>query len=172
MREATRLLIDLGHVDIGMIAASPSIRPGRVRLEAFRQEMSDAGLTPTPDRIFAVGETFAHGHRATIEMVMGQRPTAIIAAGNQIVYGAILALREQGVDIPLDMSVIGADHRMLAAVSIPRLTFIDRNLVDVGERAANMLLDLITGRFTGPPRHQLLPANVVLQGSCSQARAA
>lgn len=170
MREATRLLIDMGHQDIGLIAASPSIRPGRVRMEAFLQEMAEAGLSPPPERIHAVGETFAHGHRATIEMVMGERPTAIIAAGNQIVYGAILALREQGVAIPDDISIIGADHRMLAAVSIPRLTFIDRNLIDVGERAANMLLDRITGRWAGPPRQQMLPATVVLHGSVSPAR--
>lgn len=168
MRSATRLLLDLGHRDIGLIAAERGIRPGRERVEAFREEMAAAGIAVPPERIFATGETLAHGYRATVEMIMGERPTAIIAGGNQIVYGAMLALREFEVDIPREVSIIGADHRNLSAVSIPRLTFIDRNLVDIGKYAATMLIDRIVGRWTGAPRRQLLPASVMLNDSCAR----
>ncbi|MDW6021618.1 LacI family DNA-binding transcriptional regulator [Mesorhizobium sp. BAC0120] len=165
-REAIRYLLGLGHRDIAFITAAQSMRPGRERLRAFRDEMAAHGVTPGQRRIFPDAQSIEYGYRAACQMFSETRPSAIVAAGNQILYGVLQAVREHNLRIPEDISIIGADHRMLATVMEPKITMIDRELTALGTEAATLLLDRIEGRFEGPPRRLLLPLSVVLNGSC------
>lgn len=169
MGEVIRYLLALGHRDIAFIAPPTRTTPGRVRLETFRREMQAAGFEVPEARIVAAGESFSHGYRAATDLMLANPPTALVAAGNQLVYGAMQALRELNLRFPEDVSLVGADHRMLAAVSVPRLTIIDRNLAELGEAVARLLLDRLTGRRTGAPITRLLPSTVLLNASCAAA---
>lgn len=165
-REAVRYLLGLGHRDIAFITSGQSMRPGRERFRAFCDEMAANGVTPGPRRIFTEAQSIEYGYRAACRMFSESAPSAVLAAGNQILYGVLQAVREYDLRIPDDISIIGADHRMLATVMQPKITMIDRELTMVGTEAAAILLDRIEGRFAGPPRRLLLPLNVVLNGSC------
>jgi LacI family transcriptional regulator len=165
-REAVRYLLSLGHRDIGFITPAQSMRPGRERLRGFRDEMADQNIRPGARRVFAEAQSIDYGYRCARQMLSERAPSAIIAAGNQILYGVLQAIREYGLRIPQDISVIGADHRMLSRVMEPKLTMIDREVSDLGSEAATLLLDRIEGWFEGPQRRLLLPLNVVLNGSC------
>ena len=167
MREATRYLIGLGHRDIGFITEVSRMWPGRERLRGFMDEMAAQGIDVPPRRVFAEAQSIAYGLRVTRQMLSEARPSAIIAAGNQIVYGALQALRESGLEAPRDISLIGVDHHMLSVVMRPRLTMMGRELADVGVETATLLLDRITGRYEGAPRRIDLPFRIVLNESCA-----
>ena len=169
-REATRYLIGLGHEEIGFITANATMRPGRERHRGFVDEMAAHALVAPPRRVFVEAQSIAYGLSATRQMLSERRPSAIIAAGNQIVYGAIQGIRESGLDFPGDVSLVGADHRMLSIVMRPRLTMMERELTEIGVEVASLLLDRVCGRYDDAPRCILLPQRVVLNESCATNR--
>ena len=75
----------------------------------------------------------------------GARPTAIFAANNFIAFGAIRALREAGLRVPEDMSVVAFDDLPEEWVSEPFLTVAAQPAYEIGRRAATLLLDRIAG---------------------------
>jgi LacI family transcriptional regulator len=166
MRLATRHLIELGHRDIALITAAQCMRPGRERLRAFRDEMTSQGHAPGEDRIFVDAQSSDYGYKVTRMLLASKPPTAIIAAGNQILYGVVAAMRDYGLSYPDDISLIGADHLSLATVLLPKVTVLDRNLIDLGETAANLLLERMSGAYDGEARQIRLPCDLIMHSSC------
>lgn len=166
MRKATRYLLDLGHRDIGFVAASTAIRPGRERRAGFLDEMAARGVPVAPERVFTDGQAIRHGYAAMRTMLAARRPSAVIAGGNQILYGVIAALREHGLSFPQDISLVGADHPRLASAVSPGITMMNRDVADLGRQAVSLLLDRIAGRYDGPPRTVMQGATLTLSDSC------
>ena len=76
------------------------------------------------------------------------------------------ALRERGVDVPGDVSVIGFDNwEIVAAATRPPLTTIDMNLKELGREAGRLILDLAEGKPVDPGI-RALPCKLVLRQSC------
>lgn len=167
MRLATRHLIELGHRRIAFITASQCMRPGRERLRAFRDELVENHVELDESLIFAEAQSNEYGYQVTRKLLAAEPPTAIVAAGNQILYGVVTALRDYGLDYPRDISLVGADHVSLANVLRPKVTFLDRNLIDLGHMAADLLLTRLSGAYDGETRRVRQPCRVILNDSCA-----
>lgn len=74
---------------------------------------------------------------------MKRRPTALLAANDQVAIGAIHTLREHGVHIPREISVVGFDNLDFGRKLHPTLTTIDQNPLRMMERAGELLLEQI-----------------------------
>jgi len=72
--------------------------------------------------------------------------TAVFAANDQAAYGAMLALYRRGLRVPQDVSVVGFDDLPTSAFMIPSLTTVHRYTDEIGERAAEAMIDLIERR--------------------------
>ena len=70
----------------------------------------------------------------------GRRPTAILAMSDAIAIGAIRGLRDRGLSIPADVSVVGFDDIELAETTDPPLTTVHQPIRGKGEEAARLLL--------------------------------
>ena len=91
------------------------------------------------------------GLEVTRELLKAKRPfTAIFAFNDITAIGAILALREAGLRVPRDVSVLGFDDVLIAATSNPPLTTIHQPLRAMGQAAATTLLGLIRGEIPAP----------------------
>ncbi|AFL49999.1 LacI family transcriptional regulator [Sinorhizobium fredii] len=111
------------------------------------------------------------GHEAIAELWnAGERlPDGIFCGNDQIARGVIDALRERGVKVPDDVSVIGFDNwEILAEQTRPPLTTIDMNLKELGREAGLMVLALAEGR-TAQPGLRKLPCKLVVRQSCGGA---
>lgn len=165
-------LISLGHRRIGLVCASENIRPGRERVRAYRHALSRAGLEIDESLIRAAGQGHDYGAAETHDLLTGiERPTALIAAGSDTFYGALRAIRSLRMEIPRDISFVGADDAQVGEICGPAITMIERDMREVGRQAARMLLD----RFAGvslPPRRAMLGSNVVLRNSVGRAESA
>ena len=105
--------------------------------------------------------TFAGGYRAIERLRSAGHPfDAVFACSDVIALGALSALREAGVDIPSEVSVIGYDDTPLAASSIPALTSVHQNWREGGRRLARKVIDLIEGR---PATSEILPATLTIR---------
>jgi LacI family transcriptional regulator len=81
------------------------------------------------------------GYPAVQQLVsIGRRFTALVAFNDMSAIGAIRALRDLGMSVPEDVSVIGFDDIKLAAFSNPRLTTIRQPLTNMGRIAAQCVL--------------------------------
>lgn len=112
----------------------------------------------------AVGEV--DGYRAlTSHLKTEPRPDAILATGDYVAIGALRALRERGLEPGRDVHVIGATGLELAQFSHPPLTVSEVPMEQMGQAAAQMLLEMAregVRRMLG----RYLPARLIVRASC------
>lgn len=92
-------------------------------------------------------------------------PTAIFACNDLMAIGAINACRNIGLRVPEDISIIGFDNTLLSQISSPKLTSVDLNIKQVGEKSAMELLDIISTGFH-LNRKVIMDTSLVVRESC------
>ncbi|WP_341721387.1 LacI family DNA-binding transcriptional regulator [Micromonospora sp. FIMYZ51] len=178
-RTATRHLLDLGHRRIAHISGDPddelAFTAHLDRRRGYQEALREAGLHPDPG--LDVESTFdiPGGTRATEELLRrGDPPTAIFAACDEMAMGALTALRDAGLRVPEDVSVIGIDDHALSGVL--GLSTIAQPAAEQGRLAAKMLLDPLAGPTGGTgmittDTPVILPTRLVVRESTGPARA-
>lgn len=163
---AVRHLAELGHRRIGLINGSPNVRPSRERSASLRRVCrSLPGLTSV---VRSGGFTAEHGYRTAIELMRdADAPSALIAGSNQILVGVLHGLRELGLRIPQDVSLVTCDDIALSEFLTPPITTITRDPKEMGRVAAELLLEQLGGR---PPRLAVLPTGFRPTASCDSPR--
>ncbi|MCL3863239.1 LacI family DNA-binding transcriptional regulator [Actinotalea sp. K2] len=170
---ATRHLVGLGHRRIGHITGSPDDvapwSPPVHREAGWREAMTEAGLE-TPPELEVHGNFDVEGGRASMHTLLDQAPdvTAVFAASDEMAMGAILALRDLGLDVPGDVSVIGVDGHELG--ELVGLTTMAQAADEQGAAAAQLVLDMIAG--VTPPREVVYPTVLVERSSTGPPRPA
>jgi len=148
-RIAARHLIDLGHMRIGFVGDSTRPPMGfsssRLRLAGVRSELRDAGIR-LPRLLVGGGDHSRHQAAQTARRMLEAAlpPTAIVCASDTQASGVLQAARDLGLPVPGALSVTGYDDVELAEHL--SLTTIHQPLFEMGVRAAERVLDLISGR--------------------------
>ena len=97
-------------------------------------------------------------------------PTAIFAANNFIAFGAVRALRELGLKVPDDISVVAFDDLPVEWVDEPFLTVAAQPAYDIGRRAAELIIDRLEGERTAAGESVVLPFEVIVRRSTAAPR--
>ena len=92
---------------------------------------------------------------------------AAFVASDVVAFGAIAAIREAGLTVPRDVSVVGFDDIALAAFFDPPLTTVRLPAFDLGLAAGTALLDRVAGRSL--PDRTLLPTELIVRSSTAPA---
>ena len=173
----TRHLVDLGHRRIAVLTGRRDVSTSVDRVAGCRRALEEAGLALDDRLVHYGGFNFgglnqADGHRMAEEVLAaeGERPTAIFAANNFIAFGAIRALREAGVRVPEDMSVVAFDDLPEGWVAEPFLTVAAQPASEIGRRAAAMLLDRISGDLDASGESIVLPVELIIRRSSGPPR--
>ncbi len=167
-RGAVEHLLSLGHRRIACITNAPIVyTAARERLEGYRLAMMTAGV-PAPDELVAEAAFDApSGHAAMAGLLARTTFTAAFVASDVVALGAIGALRDAGLKVPRDVSVVGFDDIPLAAYFDPALTTVRLPAYELGQAAGRALLDRIAERPT--PERTLLPTELIVRGSTAPA---
>jgi DNA-binding LacI/PurR family transcriptional regulator len=137
-RLATRHLIELGHRNIYHLAGPQDWIEAEARMRGFLDEMS-AQDVPTTAPI--LGDwTADFGYYAGRELLTVRDFTAIFASNDQMALGLMHAVRDAGLEIPRDVSIIGFDDIPEAAHFWPPLTTVRQDFAEVGRRCVALLL--------------------------------
>ena len=164
---AMEYLLSLNHRRIAMIAGTPTIMSSRVRVAAYTAALQAAGITPDPDLIRKGDFLPEAGYQETLALLaLPDPPTAIFASNDLTAAGVYLALYEQRIAVPEQMSVIGFDNIPSSALATPPLTTVHQPLKAMGKAAANMLLKMISGEQLEDTRVEL-PTSLVVRKSCA-----
>lgn len=149
---ATTHLIKIGRRKIAYIGGFTTWKCTQDRLEGYRSAHLEAGLEFNPDLI-AFGDWTAEGgyYAAKRLLEINQQIDAFFAANDLMAVGVMDAIRERGLSIPEDVSVVGYDDIPVAAAIRPALTTVRLPNYDMGYAACNLLIDKIEKKETDRP---------------------
>ncbi len=165
-RQAMRYLADLGHRRIGFITGNMEMDCALERLAGYREALAERG-TPVDQNLIAEGNFHRPlAFQRTRELLaLADPPTAIFASNDVSAFGVMDAVRDLGLRVPNDISVVGFDDIPDAQTSTPALTTVRQPMREMGARATRMLLDRIAGEDPHPSRIEL-PTALVVRDTC------
>jgi LacI family transcriptional regulator len=144
---AVRHLHALGHRQIGFISGPRDHADAEQRLEGLRAELKALKIRLDPQLVVDGDFSEPGGYRAAQRLILsGKRFSALIAANDQMAYGARLALYRAGLRVPEDVSLLGFDDLPHSAYTLPPLTTVRQSIYEVGASAAHAVLHMLSGR--------------------------
>lgn len=167
VRRAVEYLLELGHRRIALITGSLNVRPAAERVRGYKDAFRRAGIAPDPDLILAGSFSAEFGYKETLAMLGRRPPTALIAGGIAMLPGVLRALREEGLRVPEDISIIGTCDSDLAELGTPPISVLRWDYALLGKTGAELLLDRLNGDRHRPPRRIKVDAELVIRGSCA-----
>ncbi|ODT80471.1 MAG: hypothetical protein ABS76_16180 [Pelagibacterium sp. SCN 64-44] len=164
-RAAMRHLLETGHRKIVHLSGQVDYGDTVARMEGIAAALAEFGLGL--DDIHIVSGIFHQefGYSATCKLIEeGRDFTAIFAGDDDMAAGVLLALREAGLRIPEDVSVMGFDDAFHAKHMWPPLTTVRQPIDLLGETAATLLLELLARPGSGP-LHTIVDTELVVRSS-------
>lgn len=161
-QDATHHLLASGCKTLTHITGPESFASARERASAF-------GDVAGPDAPILFGEWSENwGHKAIAQIWSGDgpKPDGIFCGNDQIARGVIDALRENGIDVPQQVSVVGFDNwEIVSTATRPPLTTVEMNLKDLGREAGRLVMEMSNGKPVEPGLRRL-PCDLVIRDSC------
>jgi DNA-binding LacI/PurR family transcriptional regulator len=154
---ATQHLLELGHRRIGVVGGPHDVLCVQARIAGYRAAMARAGVE-VPEEYVRYGADFGTytGRDATMELLdLDQPPTALFICADTMALGAYRALRERGLQVPDDLSIVGFDDRPESHWVSPRLTTIRQPLDEMAQAAVSLLVRLMRGETPQSRRIEL-----------------
>ncbi|MDI2035611.1 HTH-type transcriptional repressor CytR [Paenarthrobacter nitroguajacolicus] len=164
-RDAVRYLLNLGHERIAFIGIlekeSTNLGgiPPKRRLAGYREALAEAGMPDRPTlKVFEENSVAGGASAMTRLLAAGRAPTAAFVVSDEMAFGALMVLRQAGLDIPGDFSVLGFDNHELAEVV--GLTTMDHDVAQQGREGAAILLEAMGGSV---PAIRTIPTRLVIR---------
>ena len=175
-------LYELGHRRIAFMRGPKAIPDSDHRWQSIQQVAGEIGLRIDPSlviRIDSVGWSMKTGQHPMAPEI-GYKPmqglleksrdfTAIFCFNDIAAIGAIRALKDAGLHVPEDVSVVGFDDIQSAAYSTPSLTTVRQPLFEMGQRGAQILLERIANREAPYTTKIVMEPELVVRESTGQA---
>lgn len=163
---ATNHLIEHGRSAIAYVGGQAETATDQGRRAGYERALRAARLPPFAVPYVPGAFTREHGYDATRRLLEARRlPDGIVAADDTIALGCLDALAEAGADVPGQVSVVGFDDIPAASLRPVWLTTVSTAAREMGTRAVELLLERLRGR-SEPPRRDVLPAEIVIRGTC------
>ena len=157
--QALTHLYRLGHRRIAFMRGPKAITDSEFRWQAIQQVAGEIGVKLDPALVMGIdsaGWSMKTGHHPMTPEI-GYKPmeallkktcdfTAVFCFNDIAAIGAIRALKDSGLSVPGDVSVVGFDDIQSAAYSTPSLTTVRQPLMEMGKRGAQVLLERIANR--------------------------
>ena len=162
--DAMDYLLGLGHKRIGFISGRAELESSNRRLKGYRDALEEAGI-PVEEKLIVSGDyTTETGAKCTKELLsLDNPPTAIFASNDQTAMGVFQVVKERGMRIPEDLSIVGFDN--ITESEYMGLTTIDQFISEMGFVATQMLIKLINGDPLDEQTHRM-QTRLVVRNSC------
>ena len=182
-RAAGRHVLSLGHRHVAILSLElDESHVGRVseaqieaavyaatvqRIGGYRAAMAEYGIDPATAPVYETDSTPASIHAALASLYGADepKPTALLCMSDRVALMALDWLRERGISVPGDVSVIGFDGVPEGETSAPPLTTVAQPIAAMGRRAAEMILQGIER-----PHRERLDVELVVRGSTAPPR--
>lgn len=162
---AAQHLLALGHRRMLYLGAPNITENFKQRLAGFQDAIVAKGYSFDEKHNLRYAELSKEGGYKAAQAVVASGATAVFTANDEVAIGLIRGLREQGVRVPDDISVIGYDDISLGEYVYPQLTTIHQPIYKLGVGATKILLDKINNPDTAPEKVAKFPVRLVVRQS-------
>lgn len=155
--DSTKLLIEKGLKNIAFIGAKKdSMNAWGDRYIGYQKAMKEANIEIDTDLVFLNSIKVRSGYEGVLEFInKSKKFEGIVCASDDIAMGAINALRDNGYDVPKDVSVVGFNDSFAASIFYPKITTVSQPTYDMGSVAMRMLIKILN-------KHELDESEFVL----------
>lgn len=155
--DAVEEFITKGHRRIGIISGPEDVYTAEERLKGYRRVHEDYSL-PIDEKLIKYGDyKVDSGYELLNELLkMEEPPTAVFVTNYEMTLGAIMAINENNIIVPEQLSIIGYDNLQMAKIVKPPLSIVVQPMKAIGETAAELILKRLgddMGNF--PARYRL-----------------
>jgi DNA-binding LacI/PurR family transcriptional regulator len=167
--KAIEYLHSLGHQRIAYLQGDITVLGSKDRLVGYKRAVEMFGLDTDPDLIIPCDFKIKSAYQAMKKFLDSnpRQPTAVMGDNDIVAMGAMEAIKEQGLRIPENMSVIGFDDIDLASEVIPHLSTMHVKKRTMGQLAVQRLLEIIDNREVAYNKFFLKPKLVVRESTGS-----
>ncbi len=163
---ATAHLTALGHKRIGFINGEPWMDAAVDRLKGYKQALATADIAFNENLVRNGDWLPLRGYEAGLELLsLANPPTAIFCGNDLMAIGVMEAAAERGLRVPDDLSVMGYDDQELARYTHPPLSTLVLPNYEMGQKAAEMLIDMAIHGKTLRPMTIKVDGPIVVRGS-------
>ena len=150
---ATKFLLKKGHRFIGYLGCQTPDEAERKVQEGYTEALYENGILCNSSFSF-IGNSNMQAGQAGTQALINTNVTAILCQNSETACYCYQTLREKGIDIPKDMSVISAEDSKLAELLKPQLSAVEQPYFELGKAATKMLIHMIEDK-RGPQKKQL-----------------
>lgn len=167
---ATLHLVRIGYKRIATITGSQDQMVGFDRYKGYLKALQESNQPVRPELVVE-GDFTEEGGYTAMRRLLKFRPDAVFVASDTMAYGAMRALREANLRIPQDVAVVGFDDIPASVNTEPPLTTVRQPVAQMGSRAADVLINLIT-TGTKSVGKVIMGTELVVRESCGAAKMA
>jgi DNA-binding LacI/PurR family transcriptional regulator len=162
--QAARHLLDLGHRRIAYLGDHLGLHSDRERYAGWQKALSERDVT-LDTNLVVYGNGKLDGATAAAQKLFGrdQGPTAVVCYNDVSALGLLKVAEEHGIGVPVNLSVTGFDDIVFAAWTRPSLTTVRQPRCEMGRKATEMLLKLVSG--SPAEKAVIIPGELIVRQS-------
>lgn len=164
-------LVDAGHTRIGILTGELDVTTASQRLAGYQRALREHGI-PIRDGLIKSG-SFHRDHAiedATDLIRARPTPTAIFAANNILAEATLIALEQQGLRVPRDVSVVAFDDVQWMSMVEPPVTTVRQPVADMARSAAELALRRLREGWDGRPSTVVFRTELIERASVASVR--
>lgn len=163
---AVEHLLEMGHRKIACIQGTQGISANSDRVKGYLDALQKYGIPLNEDWILGNDFGEQNGYLQTLELMrQGNRPAAIFALSNLISLGVLRALKELGMKVPDDVSVVSFDEQPYSAFLACPMTTVEQPREEIGKLAFELLLKSFSGGNPIDSDGIMLPPRLIIRES-------
>lgn len=142
--QATEHLIEQGYKRIAILAGPKNLGISNQRLDGYLRSLKSHGMKPEDDLIINCDFNQHYAYLATQELLnMKKRPDAIFTISDRMAIGAMLAIKEKGLNMPQDIGLVGFNNEPVVSLVTPGISSVDQPAFELGKLAAKLFIETV-----------------------------
>jgi len=170
---ATKHLLNMGHDKIMLLSSSDIVSKESdvdyQRWLGYRQALNEDNVSYDKELVYRGGQSMLSGYYAAQDIYNKlDKVSAVFVLSDIGAMGLIKGLRELGVSVPRDISVMGYDDIFYTDFMLPSLTTIRQDIIKKGRTAISLLLNQVNNNISTNKRKVILPVELKVRESSSR----
>ena len=163
--QATKYLVEKGHRKIAHITGNLYYQVALDRLDGYKKALQEAKIDYSEELVISGSFVWQSGYEKMKDILrLHPQCTAVFVANDVMAYGALQAIAEAGLAVPDDIGIIGFDDLEFSCLTNPPLTTIRQPRYQMGQKAMELLTDILRGEAENGVKIPLNP-ELIIRGS-------
>lgn len=162
---AVKHLIRNGYTRIAHLTGSLSVNVYNDRFKGYQYALEEANLPFDEELVSQNAITRETGYEQALNFITDKSADAFFCAGDFSATGAILAVQRLGLIVPDNVGVVGFANEPFSELMSPKLTSVEQNAYDMGLKAAQSLIKIISENISGDGIEEIVPVRLLVRES-------